>query len=400
MATATKRHFHLGGSYLGSSHTLGGGFVDFIPPVPQPTPVEVGGYRFSFYDLRTNELIEELSLPGATYERGYEPGSWSAQVSLLDEAIQKKSIPSRLQRGRTLIVIDRDTAPVYAGILWNHSYNSADKTLGIGGEEVLSYLDVRALATDHIWVNEDKFEIVRDVVNYAQSITGGNIGIRIPDAAMSGVVMTLKYPGRERKIAGSIIDELIESGIDVSVQIGRGAGSAPDKVLQLWYPRRGRPYSQTGLTFEKPGAILDYSTSGDGKEEATNVYGLGAGEGARQLSSTSTNTALIDGGHTLIDKVASFPDVKVQSLLNALTAEELALSQSLSQTPPATWQINPTVAPQFGSYDIGDDCVFKVMPDEYFETGFSAELRIASISVTTPTDSDPEKVAIATGRTE
>lgn len=65
----------------------------------------------------------------------------------------------------------------------------------------------------------------------------------------------------------------------------------------------------------------------DGTRYNATVYGVGSGEGAKQLTANASNTGLSAHGYLNASSVASFPDVTSQGNLNRLTQQALAESQ-------------------------------------------------------------------------
>ncbi|MFJ6319712.1 hypothetical protein ACIQJW_26880 [Streptomyces californicus] len=373
-------------------------------------------YTFLFCDLRTDEVLAELPMSGVTYStelngigtlRGTIP--YTAETAPLDP--DAASVP-----GRTALYVDRDGVIVWGGIVWTRE--PADGGKAIQAAEFLSYYQHRyvkqTLSTDTSLILNtayvpsgqrlytDQKYIVWSLLQYAHAQAGGSIGVDTSQltAPPHGITRTTTYFGFERPEIYKAIAELAaaDDGFDFGIEVGWTAevnNIAPRRYKRAvtWVPRRGRTAAESGLVFVKGGpasSILSYDWPENGTALATEVSGLGDGNGEAKVIAVAQDTDLIASGWPLLEQVTSYDGVIDQAQLQGLANAELtARAGALSQP---TFEVLSDVDPAFGSYSVGDEALFVIDPEPLSPAGREGVLRITGIETTAA--GGPERVRL------
>ena len=356
-------------------------------------------YTYLAADLRTNQILAELPLNAVDFKtRLNDIGDLRGSILLTDPAANKVAnyLQNATQPGRTALYVDRDGVLVWGGIIWTRRYTASTGVLELKAQDFLSYFSHRYLTASLPQVSGvayDQLAIIQALINWAQGITGGNIGINV-GVETSGVLRQITYNAYERKRIGDALWELssLDLGFDYAVDVSYVAG-VPTKALHLSYPRRGAPAGSTGWLFEHEAAgwyvpvdpttglpagaaapmvtgnIADYVWPEDATLQGITVYEQGAGSGMTQLLSSYSTSGMIDLGWPLLEAAFDAPDIKIQSHLDAR-----ARSDGKAVANPivlAELNVRAELDPVLGSYTIGDDARFRIL-DHRFNSGVDA----------------------------
>lgn len=365
-------------------------------------------YSYLFMDLRTQAINAELPCEQVTMSQVLNSaGRWQGKVPLNDPGVQRMNPKDTTQVGRTAVLVDRDGTLIWGGILWTRKWDTVSGTLELGAGDFLTYFAHRYLSADRVYTNQDQAFIVRDLLNFAQGVTGGNIHINVPSVA-TGVLRSATWLGYElTEIARTIEDQAaLEGGFDFGFDVQYAAG-VPTITFNLGYPRRGRGLDQTGWMWEFPGNITSYTWPEDGEQIAETAWAVGGGSGTSMVTASSTNS-LLAAGWPLLEIVKSYKDVTDSGVLAAhAQADALALANPVT-LPVLT--VRADQDPVLGSYITGDDARVR-LADAYFNAGtdatgaylpgFDGTLRIHQIDITPPSgDQAPEQVQLTMGATQ
>ncbi|WP_407553059.1 hypothetical protein QOM21_23840 [Streptomyces sp. Pv4-95] len=371
-------------------------------------------YTYLFCDLRTDAVLAELPLRDVKYGTELNGiGALSAVVPYNDDTIPLD--PDTATRpSRTALYVDRDGVIVWAGIVWTRVRANGGKAIQCA--EFLSYYQQRTvkttLATDTSLITNPEFVpdgqrlypdqryLVWSLLRYANVQPYGDIGVSISNIATepgTGINRVATYFGYERpKIYDSIAAlAAADDGFDFGIEVywtQPANNDAPERVkrARVWYPRRGRQTAAaSGLVFSNGGpepSIIDYDWPENGTDLATEVTGLGAGNGEAKLSSTQQATALLAAGYPLLEAVTTYGDVLDQSRLDATVRADVAARSQADVQPE--FEVMADADPSFGSYTVGDVALFVIEPDEQTPAGRRGELRILSIETTAASGSE------------
>lgn len=358
-------------------------------------------YRYEARDMLTGELLGDLPLGDVRWQQGRNgDGDFSGRLNL------NARTTSGLALGRSLI----DASRPRRTLIWvyrNHSgpqdvfrIMRRQKALGassivtLNASPLLGYLD-RRIATGTKSYTGDVFSTARDLITRVQNHPAGDVDIQL-DAELSGIsrpYSPLSF-GYERATFGSMLRTVAEdAGFEYAILTSL-VNDAPVATFKCFAPRRGRLWSQTGLTFTAGANLLDYGLPEDGTESGVTTYGLGPGEGTAMLQATATETALLDQGYPIDELTISRKQGGVsQSALDAMTQAH----KREHATTRETWELlvdpDDESAP-FGSWAMGDEVKVIVEGDAHFPDGTERLLRIVRQTIAIDDDGGPERVVL------
>jgi hypothetical protein len=355
-------------------------------------------YRYLFADLLTNEIVAELPITGVSFTQQLnQAGAFSAHLLLSGVNTYGYNVDAATTPTRNAIYVDRNGILVWGGVIWSRSYNSADQILNITAREFESYFEHRLIATTEAFTNADQLLIARTLIDNAQALPSGDIGV-ITNSETSGILIDRVYYDYEYKNVYSAIQDLSkqDDGFDFNITVEYDSvTNIPKKTLVLGYPRTGNVDSgigdiQTPVFIFPAGNIVQYDYPEDGSIVSNNLYVTGAGSNEGKLQANAQDTASITDGFPLLDATVSYSDITDQTVLNELaTAQVIALATP----PPIVSIVVPAfVTPEYGTYDIGDDARLMII-DERFPDGLDAVYRIVGLNVL-PGEDGPERVTI------
>lgn len=353
-------------------------------------------YRYLFADLLTNEVIGELPLTGVNFTQQLNSiGAFDGHLLLSGVNAYALNVDACTTPARTAIYVDRDGVLVWGGVIWGRQYNSITQTLMLKAQEFESYFQHRVVSSTQTYAGTDQLTIAQGLVNTAQAVPNGNIGVLV-GAETCGVVRDAIFYGYELKNVYQALLDLSRSdnGFDFRIVVAYNGGYAPSKTLQLGYPRSGTVYSDTdpsALVFEFPaGNIVEYEYPEDGTTAANTVYAVGAGSNEGKLITSASDPAKLAAGWPVMETYSNYTDYTDVTLLADLAAGQVAAVS----TPPTTVKIvvPPYVDPVLGSYGIGDDCRLRIT-DDRFPTGLNAIYRVVALNVT-PGEDGPERATL------
>jgi hypothetical protein len=352
-------------------------------------------YRYFFADLVTNAINAELEITGVNFTQALNSSGTLNGSILLSGVSVNQNVTASTTPGRTAVYVDRDGVIVWGGILWLRSYNSKSQRLTISAREFESYFERRRIASNLTYFNTDQLAIARGLVNTAQSVANGNIGV-LTGSETSGVNLTRLFYAYEQKTVYQALLDLSRSGsgFDFAIRCAYNSDYNITKTLVLGYPRLGTAYSSTSTSvpvFEFPaGNVVEYEYPEDGSLVANRIYATGAGSNEGKLIYNATDSTKLTSGWPLLEDSVSFNDIIDATLVQGLASGRVAAVSY----PPTTIKLvaNPSLNPVLGSYVIGDDARVRIK-DDRFPDGIDATYRIVALSVT-PGETGPERVTV------
>ena len=361
-------------------------------------------WRFLLADLLSNAILAELQFTNVSFSQALNTaGTFQGEILLTGLSDDSNAINATIP-GRTAIYAERQASDgsrtlLYGGIIWNRTYSSATQRLSVTAREFESYFERRRITTSINFNAVDQLTIAQTLVNNAQAVTGGNIGVIVPTNT-SGVTVSKTYYNYELKSVYSALLDLSRStnGFDFNIKASYDGSGNPIKTLYLNYPQSGTRYSATNPNapmFELPaGNIIDYTYPEDGAIAANTIYAMGAGSSDGKVIAVSTDTTKIAAGWPVLEDSVNYSDITDTTLLANLAAGQIAAVSY----PPTTLQISvpPTASPVLGTYGVGDDARVRVYDNARFPNGLDATYRITALSVTVGSESgnSPERVIL------
>lgn len=307
----------------------------------------MASYRFLVGDLLTGVLREEMPFTDIKYSQVLNaPGAFTASIGLR----HPKATRANLDPGRTVIYVERDGVLLWGGILWVANPSVENSKIGLAGEGFWSYFRRRFIRTTHTYAATDQFAIAQDLLNYAQGISGGDIGVAV-GAETSGVDRDRTYNSWERKNIGDAIEQLagVEDGFDFAIDVAYDSGGTITKTFRPSYPQRGR---STAIVFELGTNLRGLSQQINGAAQANLIDVIGAGAGADMLIATVSDASVL-ATYPLLEDVVSYKDVTETGTLTAHGNAELAARATPVEAVPSISQGGADTG--LGSYITGDE---------------------------------------------
>jgi hypothetical protein len=357
-------------------------------------------YRYLFADLRTNAILAELPITGVNFTQQLNTaGTFTGHLLLSGVNAAGLNVANGTIPGRTAVYVDRNGQLVWGGVLWGREYNSTTQTLTFNAREFLSYFERRRITTTTAYTNTDQLAIAQALVENAQGVTGGNIGLLYNQDSgssnTSGVLVSRTYYGYEYKTVLAAIQDLATqtNGFDFEISTYYDGDGNPAKSFNTYYPKNGKMYSSTSTTapvFQFPGNMVEYIYPEDGSIAANTIYALGAGSNEGKLIQTATDSTKIASGWPLLEDQANYSDITDATLLAGLASSQI----TAVSYPPTTLKVvaPPSQSPTYGTYEVSDE-VRVIINDNRFPSGLDATYRIVALSVT-PGENGPERVTL------
>ena len=353
-------------------------------------------YRYLFADLLTNQINAELNLTNVNFTQQLNAaGTFSGDLLISDSTLTVSNILNSTIPARTALYVDRDGVLVWGGVVWHRQYNSATQRIQITGQEFESYFDKRIVynpsATASVFTNTDQLTIAQTLVNTAQSLPNGNIGVIVPATTSGKLVPSITYYNYQLKTVYAALRDLAQQsngassgfGFDFNIQVAYDGAGNPTKTLQIGYPQAGNRYSASNASapvFEFPaGNTNSYEYTEDGSLAANRIWVAGAGSNEGKNLQVASDTSKLTAGWALIEIADNRTDINDTTTLQNLAAGQLA---AVSYPPVSLKLVAPPFqSPVFGSYNIGDDVRVRIR-DDFFPNGIDTTYRLVALNVT------------------
>jgi len=364
-------------------------------PIIAPGPAylavqETSVYRVLLGNTLSGKVHTELPLSSFSFSHILNaPGSFRGTIGLN----HPKATPENLDPLRTTIFVERGGLIVWAGLLWTVDADQSNNTISIGGEGFWSYFRHRVLTADYAPLQVDQFAIAQYLLNWAQGITGGDIGI-VVGSTTSGFVRDRNYLAVERHKVAQLIENLsaVEGGFDFAIDSAYDSNGNIVNTFTPSYPRRG---TDTALVFEVGRNVHSFKLQVDATKQANSWHAIGAGEGETALRADFADSAQLD--YTpLIEDTLSYTDVSVQETLDAHTQAHLTAYKDSVRIVQVRVAPDHQSAP-FGAYRTGDRV--RVRADDGPFLQYDSMCRIAQIEVSVTSDGQ-ESVSLTFADTE
>lgn len=376
------------------------------------------GNYFSYpaWDLVAAEPLDTLPYEGVSFGAPLnQPGSFKGQLSLAalaNAAVQQAlgtqggpvfSYQRATSCSNTALFVDFAGTLIWGGILWTSDYDSSDKQklLKVGATEFGSYFQSRIQAADYgaTWAaGQDPMFIAQQVIDDAlvKGTVMGGITLKLnPSGGEGGPQITPSYPGTSLQTIDSIVSILSQMGYSIGFDYTFDCSyipgtTTPQVVMNIWYPRKGRTAANSQLVLLSTDCTFTYSV--DGTQQATSITETGSGSGTMSPATASVSLP----AYPLLEKAFARSQINDDGTLAAVALGDLGVlcypivspTFTVPVTPPdpVTGQVPPTAPLQLGTFDRGDDFIFRVDPiagsgeniDPRFPNGCNFEWRINS----------------------
>lgn len=297
--------------------------------------------------LRTQEIngtepIEEL--PAEILLYGYRinrPGPLEITLDLDHE----KAIRANIEPGVHEAVIVRNKMQVWVGPINTMDEIDSDqqRLLSFRGEDGFAHTKKMFLTSTLTYNDADQFTIAKGLVDHHQNKAGGNFGIDVSSIGTSGVLRDRTYYDFEHKNVYDALTELaeVENGFDITFD-------SSTRRLVAHYERAGQ--RNTNLVWDSR-TIRSFSRSIDASTQASQVLGIGAGEGDEMLRRNFQDSTAV-ARYGLTQKVYTNKDVKIQATLDGHIQRQLEM---FSEAPETIAIVVGVTDPPLFSYVLGDE---------------------------------------------
>lgn len=368
-------------------------------------------FTYLLYDFMSGELLADLPFTGVSFsQRLNTPGQWQGSIVLGDPRLGDVLTPT--QPGRTALFVDYQGQLVWGGFIQTRSYDNSARPfkINLAAKEFGEYWTMREQALDYTstWSssNADPLVIASTVISDAMAVSNSALasGTGFPldivtNATPSGDWIEASYPISQRQNVDTIVNQLVSMGypvgFDLRYDVAYAAG-VPAVTLTMANPRLGDVGSASSVTVDQTSA-LSFTYPEDATGQAMVLYETSAGSGGTEVD--VTNPDPLTDGYPLYETTISHTIPTTPDVLNAMANSDMALSSYPAVVPTITYPVN--VDPMLGSFNVGDDILWKIPAialtqagveasfDERFPRGLNVEepyfyFRVVGLDVTVP----------------
>lgn len=355
-------------------------------------------YRYIFADLLTNTVLGEYPLTGVTFDCMInKAGNFQGFFGLGNENYNDQDVLDSTIPGKTALYIERtsvagDIGIVWGGIIWSRTWQEQALGLQFTGQTFESFFYGEDIRTSIAYVNIDQRNILRDLITKMQAYKYRNIGIIVPSAFTNNILRTATFNDYEIWTFGTAIDYLL--GFDQSFDYYINCQYDPNNVIiknLVVGDVLGASQASTQLSLDYPGNIKNFWYPENAANGATTIVGIGAGEGSSMIRGVDTNQQLLDAGYPELVQTYTNKDITDNTTLASHLHGELVRLQVPISVP--TFETNPEMTPEFGSYALGDYGKFNL--ESYrFPGGKQFISRILGWNVTPSSSDNQENVKL------
>lgn len=301
----------------------------------------------------TGDVAGEIRLAGhSRFASRFGGGDFSAGVSvghLLRRDGQGMDWPA-VQRvvewctgGRYTLALTHDDTLLGEWLIWSHEETTDDGVIAVRGFEWDGYPAFRSLNDNYIFSSSDQLTIARRLLNDAYTSYQPSMQITFQQHG-SGVTREMKYYSHSAYYS-DLLEEIAspDDGFDWRVTVapewGNGQLQRVLRHVHFGHPVLSRA-TDIVVDHDGPGArsgnCVSFRQGYDFSKSAQSVYGIGAGEGAKQLWEGLSDPRWTNQGYLITTRNVSFPGVDKRPALRALTRGALAEAAELRDPAQAT----------------------------------------------------------------
>lgn len=316
-------------------------------------------YRVLYADTGSGQILGELPVRSFSFTESLnEPGSFSASLPL-ESAVSGRLAGSvgRLEidpatfgpDGRTTVIVERDGAPVWAGLLWGVSADLGKGTASISGAGLMSYFARRLITSDVSFSSVEQAGIAWSLIDTAQSV-GGSMGI-VNGSSPTGVNRDRTYLGADAMPVLKAVQNLaaVNNGFDFRVGLS-WSGATLVKTFLTSYPQTGRA---TNILLDAASNLADMSVRMDGSKVTSKAFADGAPGATRQ---EVTNAAL-ELAVPRLESLVSFSTVSEDATL--LAHAESVANRGSEAVKVVKASLGRGTYPALGDFIVGDNVALR-----------------------------------------
>ncbi|MFE6868298.1 hypothetical protein ACFVFS_17250 [Kitasatospora sp. NPDC057692] len=321
-------------------------------------------YQLMVCDLMTDTRLGVLPIGGVTWDDYIgKTGSLSGTIPVPDSATARRIRETALPGRSMLHLYEEDGQLAWSGVLWTRTRQRdarGNYTCAIQAGGLESYFRAhRLLLADLVAAGADQFAIVRQLITYAQAQAGGNLGVEMDPAQMSGVLRDRQYSRHDLPWIGGLVDQLAstQNGFEWRIQVWADSAGVRHRTLRLGYPKLtvGANDGSADLVLSSPGPVGAYALPEDATTMANAWQSRGASTGTDMgseqvplMSQVLTAPGDWAAGWPRLDGTSDYSTVETQSVLDEHAAADLARAARPVAVPSVTYTGNQR--PPLGSY--------------------------------------------------
>ncbi|MFF4701242.1 hypothetical protein [Streptomyces chattanoogensis] len=346
-------------------------------------------YRVILCDLRTDSVLAALPLHDVSIDDFIgKAGSLSGTVPVPNRQLADRIRPY-LEPGRCAVWVERDRSVWWGGVLWTAEPTVDERgfvTVPIQAGTFDTYLEHRTLFTTQKATKVDQFAIVRDLIDYVQSLPAGDIGIEY-DTNVSGVVRSRTFSRTDQPRIREILDDLAkaEEGFEWRIACLRDTETGRrTKQLQLGHPTIDR--GEAPVVLNHPGHILSASFPVDATVQANVWQSRGATANSNQAAESKplTSELLVDeaalaDGWPRLDGTSDYSNTSKQAELDEHARADFDAARHPRVIPNITVRLDEQITP-----DLLGRTVRIRLRNLWFPDGYDERHRVVGIAVTPP----------------
>lgn len=354
-------------------------------------------------DLLTGRRIQTIKpLSGSWSEVLNDAGTVSCVVSLRDRVNQRLNLRDSAAPAKAfLAAIEGDTV-LQAGPIWTHDYDDNTAQLTLNAKGMWSYFDHRVLlpvlagrnptdvttdtrysavvtdpdADGYPWPTDTTKSlqgIARALVAQAQSWTGGNVPVILPDEVASDGSERW-YKGADLGIVAERLTQLtqVDGGPDIMFTPRLQVDAlGVEWVMRIGTPNQPRLFSAQRQKFYMGNArssVSNIKVTVDGSGIADQAFAAGGRTNDQALITVSTDPTLASAGYALLEAVDSSHSTVSESATLQGYSDEMTVQ---GRTPSRVWSFEHDLSqrPYLEAFTAGDFATVDVKANPYLELG-------------------------------
>jgi len=322
------------------------------------------GWTVLYTDLKSGTVLGELPVTSFAYTDVLNSdGSFTVTLPLLsttptgrltNDISAVQITEADVAPAKTALYFQRDGVLFWGGVLWGVAANVGANTLTLVGAGFLSYFRHRTIKVDTVYSAVDQLTIARGLLDDAQAVGGGDVGVKTTETATSGRTRDRTYYGYERRVVADVLEQLanVNDGFDFRFDPGYVAGEI-ETEFRTMYPSTGR---RTEYVFELGTNIQLLGYQSDGTSITNHADAVGGGDGDELPIQTAQDATGL-ASRPLLESVLSLADVTVPATL--LEHAQRAITRGSEPIKTLEVEVFNDQVPVLGSYVIGDQVLVK-----------------------------------------
>lgn len=407
----------LGPGFQQQHHYTGPGGT-WVPPIIKEAitsassapPIQAGtGYRYLTTSILDGSLLGDwLPMVGQSFTRTLNSsGTGSAALlSTGNPTVDAANVAAVTPRKSVLWVL-QEGAVVWNGPImdWQHQ-SILDGTLPLNCVTLDGQLSKRVVNTTQTYTGMDIFDMARTLVGYALGKTpNGLLGNLTFAGGKCGIVDTVTFQSSQRVSVADALNTLNTTyGVEWSFRPYQDSGGNFLTSFDLAFPSLGLPFPASGLVYQFPGNLLDYSFLAMGSTSANRVLATAQNTDVSgdTLTGRATDNYDLGQGYPLAE-------MQVSASTGTWTSNAQVGAYAAGYLPSVTdTQLSPLLTLPGGQYPLLAQTVLGSFAQVSFtswlhpagpkgEPGFSGVGRVVGWTLTPPSDQQAETVQIQMG---